>query len=111
MAPLQVLFEFGSSAGVERLVQVVSQLFEKIRAIHFLLSPVLRFLKYLFRRSRNCKRALSSRDLTAGILSSRASAVSSVDNPSTSRSTNTVRKLDGSPWIVLVKMSRSSDWE
>src|SRR5271157_4325158 len=61
-------------------------------------------------RERNCSRARSKRDLTAGILKSKASAVSSVERPSTSRNTNTVRKLGGNPCIVLPRISFSSPW-
>src|SRR5208282_2006684 len=108
VAPGEMIFQFRLCAGVDGGVQVVGQFFKEIRARHFLPSPPLGFLKYLFSRSRNCKRARSSLDFTAGILRSKASAVSSVERPSTSRSTNTVRKLAGSPCTVLRRMSLSS---
>src|SRR5919109_3747228 len=100
MAPGQVLFQFGARPGVNDAVQVVCQLFQKLRAGHLVpspLSPLPRCRKYLVSRLRNCSRARSNRDFTAGMLKSSASAVSSVDRPSTSRSTKTVRKLGGSP--------------
>src|ERR1039458_930389 len=97
MAPLEVVFQLRPCLGVHRVVQVIGELFQKVRASHFLPSPPVRFLKYLFKRSRNCSRARSRRDLTAGTLKSKASAVSSVERPSTSRKTKTVRKLGGNP--------------
>src|SRR5579862_9784459 len=108
VAPLQVIFQLRPGLGVHRVVQVIGELFQKIRASHCLPYPPLRFLKYLFKRSRNCNRARSNRDFTAGILKSKASAVSSVESPSTSRKTNTVRKLGGRPWMVLPRISLSS---
>src|SRR5581483_9181990 len=97
MAPVEVIFQFRSHSFVEGVIQVICQLFQKIRASHCWPSPACRFLKYRFNRSRNCKRARNNRDLTAGILRSNACAVSSVESPSTSRNTNTVRKLGGRP--------------
>src|SRR5271167_2905962 len=110
VAPLEMVFQFRLGLSVHRAVEVIGQLSQKIRAGHFLPSPPVRFLKYLLKRSRNCSRARSKRDFTAGILKSRASAVSSVERPSTSRSTKTVRKLGGSPWMVLLRISLSSPW-
>src|SRR5208283_2432789 len=110
VAPLEMVFQFRLGLSVHRPVEVVGQLFQKVRAGHFLPSPPIRFLKYLLNRSRSCSRARSNRDLTAGILKSKASAVSSVERPSTSRNTNTVRKLGGNPWIVFPRISFSSPW-
>src|SRR5208337_869802 len=110
VAPLKMVFQLSMGLRIHRAVEVVCQLFQEVRARHFLPSPPVRFLKYLLKRSRNCSRARSKRDLTAGILKSKASAVSSVDRPSTSRSTNTVRKLEGNPCIVLPRISFSSPW-
>src|SRR5580704_4165367 len=110
VAPLKMILQFGLGLGVHRLIEVVGYLLEEFRARHFLPSPPTRFLKYLLKRSRSCNRARSSRDFTAGMLKSRASAVSSVERPSTSRNTKTVRKLGGNPWIVLLSISFSSPW-
>src|SRR5271165_2268399 len=110
VAPLEMVFQFRLGLSVHRAVEVIGQLFQKIRAGHFLPSPPVRFLKYLLKRSRSCSRARNKRDLTAGILKSKASAVSSVERPSTSRNTNTVRKLGGNPCIVLPRISFSSPW-
>src|SRR6516225_4646801 len=103
-----MIFQLRLCAIVQGAVQVVGQLLQEFRAFHFWPSPLSRFLKYRLSRSRSCKRARNSRDLTAGTLSPRASAVSSVDKPSTSLRTKTVRKLGGSPCTVRVKMSFSS---
>src|SRR5208283_3585492 len=108
VAPLEMIFQFRPGLSIHRAVEVIGELFQEIRAGHFLPSPPVRFLKYLLKRSRSCSRARSNRDLTAGILKSKASAVSSVERPSTSRKTNTVRKLGGNPCIVLPRISRSS---
>jgi len=96
MTPLQMFLKLGLGPGVHGVVEVISQLFQKVRAFHGRVSPSRR-LKYLLRRSRNCKRARSNLDFTAGTLNSSADAVSSVESPSTSRSTKTVRKLGGKP--------------
>ncbi len=96
VAPLQMLFELCLGTGVNHPVEIIGQLFEKVRALHCWPSP-LRRLKYLVNRSRSCNRARSKRDFTAGTLNPSASAVSSVESPSTSRRMNTVRKLSGSP--------------
>src|SRR4029077_9230645 len=110
-------------AGVDDSVQIVSQFVEKLRALHRLSSPLwissalgfgapfyLPRRKYLFSPSLNCNRARNNLDFTAGMLNSSASAVSSVESPSTSRNTNTVRNVAGSPWMVRSKMSRNSAW-
>src|SRR5204862_2637778 len=110
VAPSQVIFEIRLSAVVESAVEVISQFLKEFGALHWLPSPLARFWKYRLSLSRNWRRARSSRDFTAGILNSKACAVSSVDSPSTSRSTNTVRNPGGSPWIVRVRMSRNSAW-
>src|SRR5271165_1956029 len=110
VAPLEMVLQFRLGLSVHRAVEVIGQLLQKIRACHFLPSPPVRFLKYLLKRSRSCSRARSNRDLTAGILKSKASAVSSVERPSTSRNTNTVRKLGGNPCIVLPRISFNSPW-
>src|ERR1019366_8116126 len=110
VAPLKMVFQFGSCLSVHRVVKVIRELFQKIRAGHCLPSPPVRFLKYLFNRSRSCSRARSRRDLTAGILKSKASAASSVVSPSTLRMTNTRRKRGGNPWIVLPRISFNSPW-
>ena len=80
VAPLQVFLEFSLGVSVHGVVEVISKLFEKIRAFHGLVSPS-RLLKYLLRRSRNCRRARNNLDFTAGTLNSRAAAVSSVEKP------------------------------
>src|ERR1035437_3792576 len=97
VAPVQVLFELRFGRSVDAVVQVIGKLFQKFRALHGCPSPPRCFLKYFVKRSRNCNRARNNLDLTAGILKPSASAVSSVESPSTSRSTNTVRKLGGRP--------------
>src|SRR4051812_32952844 len=77
----------------------------------FYLSPslfFLVFLKCLLNRSRNCNRARNNLDFTAGTLRPSASAVSSVLKPSTSRRTKTVRKPEGSPWMVFSRISLNS---
>src|SRR5205823_8347659 len=114
VAPSQMFFQFSLGWDVNHAIKVIGQFVEKFRAFHWLPSPLLGFcapfdfslfLKNLFNRSRNCKRARNNLDFTAGILSSSASAVSSVERPSTSRNTNTVRNVAGSPWIVLDRKS------
>src|ERR1043165_2925006 len=119
VAPSQVLFEFRLGGGINDTIEVIGQLVQKLRALHWRPSPLLglfdpfdfpRLWKNLFSRSRNCNLARSNLDFTAGTLKSSASAVSSVERPSTSRSTKTVRKLAGSPWIVRSKISRNSAW-
>src|ERR1022692_1532654 len=110
VAPLKMVFQFGSCLSVHRVVKVIGELLQEIRAGHCLPSPPVRFLKYLFNRSRSCSRARSRRDLTGGKPKTKASAVSSVESPSTSRKTNTVRKLGGNPCIVLPRISFSSPW-
>ncbi len=96
-APMQVLIQFFSYGDADVAVQVVRQLFQKVFAVHGWSSPTLFDLKYFARRSRSCKRARSNLDLTAGMLNPNISAVSSVESPSTSRSTNTVLNPGGSP--------------
>ena len=46
----------------------------------------------------------------AGTLNPSVSAVSSVDSPSTSRSTKTTRNPGGRPWMVFRKISANSAW-
>src|SRR5256885_5889641 len=82
VAPIEVIFEFGLGAGIDDAVEIIGQLFQEISAFHCLPSPEWFFRKNLFNRSRNCRRARSKRDFTAGTLSSSASAVSSVGSPS-----------------------------
>src|SRR6202162_285198 len=115
VAPGKMILQLDLGRFVEHPVQIVGQLVQKLRAFHWLPSPLLpspfpfpRFWKNLPRRSRSCRRARNSRDFTAGTLNSSAAAVSSVESPSTSLSTNTVRKPGGRPWIVLLKISRNS---
>src|SRR5580698_10557764 len=134
VAPGKMVFQLDFGFFVENAVQIIGQLLQKVRAFHwspspletslFLTSPVLSsgllaspFLplpfsllwKYRPNRSRSCRRARSNRDFTAGMLNSSAAAVSSVERPSTSRKTNTVRNPGGRPWMVLLKISRNSD--
>src|SRR5215470_13493913 len=104
-----MIFQFSLGAVVYDAVEVIGKLMQKLRAFHLGPSPLSRFWKYRLSRSRSCRRARNNRDLTAGMLRTNASAVSSVERPSTSLKTNTVRKLGGSPWIVRVKISFSSD--
>src|SRR3954466_3367856 len=105
-APGKVLFELCASGGINDAVEVIGQLFQKLRAGHFVISPsrldwpfpslpCCLCRKNLVNRFRNCKRAPSRRDFTAGLLKFSASAVSSVESPSTSRNTKTVRKPAG----------------
>src|SRR5580698_6525786 len=108
VAPGEMILQLDLCVLVEDAVQIVGQLVQKLRAFHCSPSPLSRFWKNLPRRSRSCNRARSSRDFTAGTLNSSAAAVSSVESPSTSLSTNTVRKPGGRPWIVLLKISRNS---
>src|SRR5579863_781369 len=118
VAPGKMVLQFDLGFLVEDAVQVIGQLVQEFRAFHWSPSPLLasllplplsRFWKYRPNRSRNCNRARNNRDFTAGTLNSSAAAVSSVDSPSTSLNTNTVRKPGGRPWMVLPKISRSSD--
>src|SRR5215468_7209030 len=97
VAPVKMLLQLDSHAGVRGAVQIIGQLFQKIITFHGWPSPPLLDLKYFARRSRSCKRARKSRDFTAGMLNPSISAVSSVESPSTSRSTNTVLKPGGKP--------------
>src|SRR6266481_5109306 len=97
MAPLEMLFQFNTNAGTDAAIQVICQLCQEFTAFHRGLSPLRLDLKYFVRRSRNCRRARKSLDFTAGTLKPSISAVSSVDRPSTSRRTNTVRNPGGSP--------------
>src|SRR5215470_1720025 len=97
VTPSQVVFELSLGALVEHAVQVIRKLLQEFRAFHFLPSPLSRLWKYRLSRSRSCRRARNSLDFTAGMLRPRASAVSSVERPSTSLSTKTVLKLGGSP--------------
>src|SRR5580693_4962712 len=110
VAPGKVILQLDFRRFVENAVQIIGQLVQKFRAFHWSPSPLSRFWKNLPNRSRNCRRARNNRDFTAGTLNSRAAAVSSVESPSTSLSTNTVRKPGGRPWIVLLKISRNSAW-
>src|SRR5271157_1523558 len=110
VAPGKMILQLDFRRFVENAVQVIGQLVQKFRAFHCSPSPLSRFWKYRPNRSRNCRRARNNRDFTAGTLNSRAAAVSSVESPSTSLSTNTVRKPGGRPWIVLLKISRNSAW-
>src|SRR5207344_1213088 len=91
MAPMQVLIQLDAQAFADPAVKVIGQLFQKLSAFHCWPSPPRLDLKYFARRSRSCKRARNRRDFTAGTLNPSISAVSSVESPSTSRSTNTVR--------------------
>src|SRR5689334_5801957 len=90
VAPMKVLFQFDARAGADGFVKIIGQLDQEFVALHGWPSPLRLDLKYFARRSRNCKRARSSLDFTAGMLSPSISAVSSVERPSTSRNTNTV---------------------
>src|SRR5580658_4227653 len=110
VAPGKMILQLDFCRFVEDTVQIVGQLVQKFRAFHCSPSPLSRFWKNRPKRSRSCRRARNSRDFTAGTLNSRAAAVSSVESPSTSLSTNTVRKPGGRPWMVLLKISRSSAW-
>src|SRR5437868_1181509 len=56
VAPLQMLFELRLGTGINDPVEIIGQLFEKVRAFHCWPSP-LRRLKYLVNRSRSCNRA------------------------------------------------------
>src|ERR1035437_7347613 len=99
-AAAEVSLQFGPHLGRYRIVDQVVEKGEKLFAGHFTLldslSPLFLW-KYRLRRSRSCSRARSRRDLTAGMLSPSVSAVSSVESPSTSLSTNTMRNPCGSP--------------
>src|ERR1700688_3001871 len=108
VAPGKMILQLDFGWFVEYAVQIIGQLVQKLRAFHCSPSPLPRFWKNRPRRSRNCRRARNSRDFTAGTLNSSAAAVSSVESPSTSLSTNTVRKPGGRPWIVLLRISRNS---
>src|SRR6266576_1024466 len=119
VAPRQMVFEFSLGTVVYDAVEIIGQLLQKLRAFHCVPSPLScfwapfppsRLWKYRLNRSRSCSRARNNRDFTAGMLKSSASAVSSVERPSTSLNTNTVRKPGGSPWIVRLKISRNSAW-
>src|SRR5271163_2971598 len=110
VAPGKMILQLDFRRFVENAVQIIGQLVQKFRTFHWAPSPPSRFWKYLPTRSRSCRRARNNRDFTAGTLNSSAAAVSSVESPSTSLSTNTVRKPGGRPWMVLLKISLSSDW-
>src|SRR6202167_6499724 len=110
VAPGKTILQLDFRGFVEDAVQILGQLVQKFRAFHWSPSPLSRLWKNRPKRSRNCRRARNNRDFTAGTLKSRAAAVSSVESPSTSLSTNTVRKPGGRPWIVLLKISRNSAW-
>src|SRR5579864_779140 len=97
VAPMKVFVQFGTKAFADIAVKIVGQFVEKLRALHRWPSPFFLDLKYFARRSRNCNLARNNLDLTAGTLSPSISAVSSVERPSTSRNTNTVRKPGGNP--------------
>lgn len=98
VAPMKMFIEFGAYGLTHCAIQVIGQLIQKFFAVlHGWPSPPFLNLKYFARRSRSCKRARSNRDLTAGMLNPNISAVSSVERPSTSRSTNTVRNPGGNP--------------
>jgi hypothetical protein len=43
VAPSQMLFQFGLGRGVNHAVQVICQLVEKFRALHWLPSPLIGF--------------------------------------------------------------------
>src|SRR4051812_23780196 len=105
VAPLEVIFQLRLRLRIDGVVEIICQFLQKIAAGHLVPSPLFRDLKYLLSLSRNCRRARKRRDLTAGILRSSASAVSSVERPSTSRNTNTVLKPAGRPWMVFPRMS------
>jgi len=65
--------------------------------------------KYLLRRSRRCNRTRYSRAFNPARLSLRACAVSSIESPSTSRSTKTVRNIGRTSSTVLARMSPNSN--
>src|SRR5438067_4795055 len=67
------------------------------------------FLKYLLNLSRSSKRARKSRAFTEAWVRRNASAVSLVENPSTSRNTKTTRRAGRSSCKLLVNMSRSCE--
>jgi len=97
LASSQMLFQVGPQRNSHFVIDQIVQLRQKLSAGHFP-PPFFAFLrKYFANRSRNCSRALNRRDFTAGILKPKASAVSSVESPSTSRSTNTTLNPAGSP--------------
>ena len=77
-------------------IEVVGHLAEKVCASHY---AVISFFcrKYRLNRSRNCRRARSNLDFTAGTLNPSASAVSSVDKFSMSRRVKTVLNPGGKP--------------
>src|SRR5437870_8858257 len=96
-APMQVFVEFGAYSRGHGAIQIIGQLIQKVFAVHGWPSPLFLDLKYFARRSRSCKRARNNLDFTAGMLNPNISAVSSVESPSTSRSTNTALNPGGKP--------------
>src|SRR5579864_8998401 len=65
--------------------------------------------KYLLRRARRCNRTRHRRAFTAAWLRFSTCAVCSIESPSTSRSTKTVRKIGRNPSTVLPRISRNSE--
>src|SRR5215469_8208104 len=91
------------------VVEVIRKLAQQVGAVHAVW-PSFFCPKYLLRRSRNWSLARNNLDFTAGTLKPSASAVSSVERFSMSRSVKTVRNPGGSPWMVLRRISPSSFW-
>src|SRR5579871_1378873 len=69
----------------------------------------VRSWKYRLRHSRRCNRTRHSRAFTAAWLTFSTCAVCSIESPSTSRSTKTVRKIGRNSSTVLPRMSRNSE--
>src|SRR5690348_2865245 len=89
---------------VQISIQIIGKLSDYISAVHRE-SP---FRKYRFNFSRNFNRARRRRDFTAGTERPRASAVSSVESSSMSRSWKTTRNDGSSSPITWVRMPASS---
>src|ERR1700756_859033 len=69
----------------------------------------VRSSKYLLRRSRRCNRTRHSRAFTAAWLRFSTWEVCSIESPSTSRSTKTVRKIGRHSSTVRARISRNSE--
>src|SRR5437588_9658469 len=104
LTALQVAFDIAKKLRCELAIQISRNFPNQSPAVHACcLCP-----KYRVSLSRSLNRARSSLDFTAGTETPSASAVSSVESCSTSRSTKTVRKIGSSSAIALLRIEFSS---